>query len=290
MTFVRAIWPGIPARRRHPRVARRQEPRADRPKRESFGIHWSPDGYLRLVKDREAWEEEAENWVRFARTPGHDAYWYYRDSFFDKVMPAPGRLTLELGCGEGRVTRDLLSRGHRVVSVDGSMTLLRHAVESDPMRRYVRADAGRLPLRSGSVGVVVAYNALMDFDDLSAAVAEVRRVLVGGGMFCICITHPMQYTGGFDGEDLDAPYVLSAAYFGTRRFDETFVRDEISMRFRGWDRPMEDYLAPLFDAGFVLDAFSEPRPNTAEGRYARWHRFPMFLFLRAIKRSAGPLG
>jgi hypothetical protein len=25
----------------------------------------------------EGWEQEAENWVRWTRTPGHDAYWYY---------------------------------------------------------------------------------------------------------------------------------------------------------------------------------------------------------------------
>ena len=25
----------------------------------------------------DGWEQEAENWVRWARTPGHDAYWHY---------------------------------------------------------------------------------------------------------------------------------------------------------------------------------------------------------------------
>jgi SAM-dependent methyltransferase len=236
------------------------------------------------LKDREAWEEEADNWVRFARTPGHDAYWYYRDTFFDDILPAPGRLTLEVGCGEGRVTRDLVERGHRLVSVDGSMTLLNRATELDPAGRYVRGDAARLPLRSGCVDVAVAYNSLMDFDDLSGAVSEVGRVISEDGVFCICITHPMQYTGGFDGDDVDAPYVLSAPYFGQRRFDASFSRDGITMRFRGWDRPMEDYFRPLFEAGFAVTAFSEPRPSTDQDRYARWHRFPMFLFLRAVKQ------
>jgi SAM-dependent methyltransferase len=239
------------------------------------------------VKDRDAWEEEAANWVRFARTQGHDAYWYYRDSFFDEIVPPPGRLTLEVGCGEGRVTRDLVSRGHRVVSVDGSMTLLWHALQSDPVARYALADAGHLPLSSGSVEVAVAYNSLMDFDDLAKATAEVGRVVATDGVFCVCITHPMQYTGGFDGDDLEAPYVLSRSYFGVHRFDETFTRNDITMRFRGWDRPMEEYFAALFEAGFVVDAFSEPRPSTNEGRYARWHRIPMFMFLRAIKRDVG---
>ena len=41
------------------------------------------------------WEQDAENWVLWARKPGFDAYWYFRDNFFDAVLPAAGRLTLE---------------------------------------------------------------------------------------------------------------------------------------------------------------------------------------------------
>jgi SAM-dependent methyltransferase len=145
-----------------------------------------------------------------------------------------------------------------VVAVDGSITLLQHALEADPVRRYTLADARRLPLSSGSVEVAVAYNSLMDVDDLAGTMAEVGRVVTTDGVLCVCITHPMQYTGGFDGDDLEAPYVLSRPYFGVRRFDETFTRNDITMRFRGWDRPIEAYFAALLDAGFVVDAFSEP--------------------------------
>ena len=70
------------------------------------------------------WEPEAENWVRWARTPGHDAYWYYRDGFFDDFAPRPHGRTLEVGCGEGRVARDLAARGHRVTAIDTSHTLV----------------------------------------------------------------------------------------------------------------------------------------------------------------------
>ena len=40
-----------------------------------------------------SWEDQAENWLAWARTPGHDAYWAYRDAFFP-LLPAPGRRTL----------------------------------------------------------------------------------------------------------------------------------------------------------------------------------------------------
>ena len=89
-------------------------------------------------------EERAQGWLAWARTPGHDAYWRYRDAFF-ALVPAPGAATLEVGCGEGRVARDLVARGHRVTALDASPTLLRAAAEADPASRYVRARPRRCP-------------------------------------------------------------------------------------------------------------------------------------------------
>ena len=231
-----------------------------------------------------AWEAEAENWVRWARTADHDAYWYYRDAFFDLIVPHPGRATLEVGCGEGRVTRDLVERGHRVVAVDGSTTLLRYALGADTSGRYLLADASALPIGDGSVDMAVAYNSLMDFDDLPGAVGEVARVLEPGAVFCICVTHPILDAGDFEGDAGDAPYMLRGSYFGTRHFDETVVKHGVTMRFRGWSHGLEAYFSALSDAGFVVDALREPVPTTGSGDYARWHRYPMFLHLRAVKR------
>ena len=67
-------------------------------------------------------EERAQGWLAWAGTPGHDAYWTYRDAFF-ALVPEPGAATLEVGCGEGRVARDLVARGHRVTGLDASPTL-----------------------------------------------------------------------------------------------------------------------------------------------------------------------
>lgn len=47
----------------------------------------------------EDWERQAEHWIAWARTPGHDSYLLYRDAFFE-LVPEPGRATLEIGCGE----------------------------------------------------------------------------------------------------------------------------------------------------------------------------------------------
>ena len=85
------------------------------------------------------------------------------------VVPRPRRRAIEIGCGEGRVTRDLKERGHDVVGVDVAPTMVRLAREADPGGAYVQADAASLPFEPGSFDLAVAFNSLMDVDDMTAS-------------------------------------------------------------------------------------------------------------------------
>jgi 2-polyprenyl-3-methyl-5-hydroxy-6-metoxy-1,4-benzoquinol methylase len=92
-------------------------------------------------------EERAQGWLAWTRTPDHDAYWRYRDAFF-ALVPEPGAATLEVGCGEGRVVGDLVARGHRVTGLDASPTLVSAAARGCSSRRSAspptrRAGPGR---------------------------------------------------------------------------------------------------------------------------------------------------
>ncbi len=169
------------------------------------------------------------------------------------------------------------------MSVDGSATLLRHAREADPSGHYLLADASALPLAAESADLAVAYNSLMDFDDLCGAVDEVARVLEPGAAFCICITHPILDAGEFEGDAGDAPYALRSNYFGRRQFEETVVRHGLTMTFRGWSHSLESYFSALSSSGFVVDCLREPAPVIVTDSLQQWSRYPMFLHLRAIK-------
>ena len=229
------------------------------------------------------WESEAGNWLRWARTEGHDAYWYYRCSFLDDIVPAPGPRTIEIGCGEGRVARDLAARGHRVWAVDTSRTLLRAARDADSTGSYALADGAALPFADGCFDVAVAYNALQVVADMPASVGEAARVLVPGGSLCVCIVHPLSDMGRFLGDSPDAPFGLRHSYFGIERVEDTVERDGFTMTFRGWSYALEDYSRALEAADLRVVAIREPRPVGAPTRYERWQRVPMFLNLRATK-------
>jgi SAM-dependent methyltransferase len=227
-----------------------------------------------------SWESQARNWIAWARKPGHDAYWYYRDSFFDEIVPPAGRGTLDLGCGEGRLARDLSGRGHAVTALDSSPTLLAAAQEADPTGTYVLADAAALPFDDSEFDLVVAYNSLMDIDDMPVAVAESARVLEPGGRFCISVTHPFFDAGDWESRAPDARFVVADSYLGKRRFEGTFERDGLTITFHGWCYALGDYARALEDAGFVIERMREPT-NTLED--PRHDRMPLFLHLRALK-------
>ena len=233
------------------------------------------------------WEPEAENWVRWARAPGFDAYWFFQDGFFDSIVPSAGRRTLEIGCGEGRVARDLAARGHSVVAVDTATTLVRHANEEGRAGTYGVAAGAALPFASNTFDVIVAYNVLQVVLDMAGTVREAARVLVPGGVFCACVAHPVTDLGRFTEDGEGSPRLtVRDGYFETRRVEERVEVDGLAMTFRGWTYSIEHYSRALEDAGLRIEAIREPRPVRGPERYERWKRVPLFLNVRAVKPDA----
>ena len=65
--------------------------------------------------DRAHWARVARDWIAWARAPGHDAFWYYRAGLAALIGPGGGE-ALDVGCGEGRVSRLLGELGCRVTA------------------------------------------------------------------------------------------------------------------------------------------------------------------------------
>jgi SAM-dependent methyltransferase len=237
---------------------------------------------------RRAWEDNAEDWIRFARTPGHDVSFEPRilPSLLE-LLPPPGRLTIDLGCGEGRLTRVLRPIGHPVVAVDVSPTMIGAAAAEDPTGRYVVGDATRFPIRDGAADLVVAGMSWDDVDDVDAATVEIARVLQPGGRFCFAILHPLNSAGAFTESAADAPFVIEGSYLDERPYTYVSDRGGIRMTFHGIHRPLQSFTRSLEAAGLLIESLREsrvPEWQVAENpEKARWNRVPLFLFGRAIK-------
>lgn len=240
------------------------------------------------------WEEQAGAWAAWARSPGHDTYWrFHRDAFL-RLVPPPGRLTLDVGCGEGRLLRDLAERGHQVVGVDVAPTMVRLAHAADARLPVAVADAAALPIAGGAADLVVAFMSLHDIDSLGAAVHEIRRVLDDRGRICVAIVHPLNSAGEFAGTGADAPFVLHRGYLDEWAYCDEVERDGLRMTFHSRHRPLETYSRAFEDAGLVLEALREVTVDGASVAERpdreRWRRIPLFLHLRLRPAAATAMG
>ena len=236
----------------------------------------------------QAWEAVAGEWSAWARKPGHDSYWrFHKQPFFD-LLPAPGQLTVDIGCGEGRVARDLKAIGHNVIAVDASPTMVRLAKEADPSMRVLLADAARLPIDDGLADLAIAFMSLHDVDDMHAAVREAARVLGSRGILCMAIVHPINSAGHFESHEPEARFVIEESYLKSRRYQESIEREGLSMTFTSRHRPLQEYFEALERAGFLVEVLRELtvdlRSVADRADRARWLRMPLFLDLRAHKR------
>jgi SAM-dependent methyltransferase len=162
---------------------------------------------------RDAWDAQAEQWAIWARAPGHDSYWrFHRDRFLELLPAEINGPILDLGCGEGRLARELRSRGESVVGVDSSSAMIELAREADPDGDYRVADAAALPFEAGAFQLVVAFMSLQDIDDPERAIAEAGRVLRSGGSLCLAVTHPTSTAGRFESSGSEARFVIDGSY------------------------------------------------------------------------------
>jgi SAM-dependent methyltransferase len=223
------------------------------------------------------WESEAENWITWARKPGFDSYWrFHRDQLLP-FLPPPGRLTLDIGCGEGRVTRDLTSLGHRVIGVDPSPTMLASARDANPDGEYVEADAANLPFEDGVADLALAFMSLMDMGDMHGATAEIARVLEPGGVLIASVVHPLN-SATLPREEGDDRFRIRA-YRAPHPYSDSIDREGLQMTFRSFHYSLEGYWRAIRDAGFIVDDLRE----IYDDAHPLWREVPLFLRFHARK-------
>lgn len=97
----------------------------------------------------------------------------------------PGERVVDVGCGTGIYTVELVQRGAHVIGVDPSMEML--AITREKLRQagltghLVCGSAEALPFRSGKFDLALAVTSLCFVSSPDRAIEEMRRVLRPGG-------------------------------------------------------------------------------------------------------------
>src|SRR5579862_2914374 len=106
----------------------------------------------------------------------------------DLAGVAAGQLVLDVGCGSGLLTAELVSRlgSEGVTAVDPSAQFVSAVRERQPGVRVERAAAEQLPFEAGAFDAALAQLVVHFMDDPVAGLREMGRVTREGGVVAAC--------------------------------------------------------------------------------------------------------
>ena len=233
------------------------------------------------------WETHAEWWID-GFTAGADP------EYEEQILPLAARelvgaqRVLDVGCGDGQVSRLAAGLGAQVVGIDPTWNCVSVANQRGG-GVFARAAAAQLPFADATFDAVVACLVFEHIRDVDAAIAEVGRVLQPGGRFCFFLNHPLLQTpnsGWIDDQFLDPPeqYWRIGPYLIE---DETIEEVEKDVFIPFIHRPLSRYINTLSDNGLLLERMEEPAPPAGflakAQEYAAASTIPRLLYLRTRK-------
>jgi SAM-dependent methyltransferase len=233
------------------------------------------------------WETHAEWWID-GFTDGVDP------EYEEQILPLAARelagstRVLDVGCGDGQVSRLAARLGAEVIGIDPTWNCVRVAHQRGSAS-FARAGAAGLPFASNSFDAVVACLVFEHIRDVDDAIAEVARVLQPGGRFCFFLNHPLLQTpnsGWIDDQFLDPPeqYWRIGPYLVE---DETIEEVEKDVFIPFIHRPLSRYVNTLAANGLLLERMEEPSPPPGflakAEEYAAASTIPRLLYLRTRK-------
>jgi SAM-dependent methyltransferase len=210
---------------------------------------------------RDLWERHARWWIE-GFTDGADP------EYEEQILPiaaaelaGAGRV-LDIGCGDGQISRLLAAAGARVIGVDPTWNQISVARQRGGGPAYVRTTADQLPFPNASFDAAVACLVFEHIDAVDAAIGEVARVVRPGGRFSFFLNHPLLQTPGsgwIDDHMIDPPeqYWRIGPYLVET---ETIEQVELGVYIRFIHRPLSRYLNALTEHGLVLERMVEPAP------------------------------
>jgi SAM-dependent methyltransferase len=221
---------------------------------------WAPlGGSVTLVLGDSLWEQNA-SWWQQNFTDGVDP------EYREQVLPLVARhlngadRALDIGCGEGHVTRHIAQLGIPVVGIDPTPSQIRVAHRRGGSACYGRAQAESLPFLDASFDSVILCMALEHIDPFEPAIAEVARVLTPGGQFLLFLVHPFLQTPGsgwVDDAQRGEQYWRVGAYLR-----DHVALDEVApgIHFEFAHRPLGRYIHAMGQAGLLIHDLVEPSP------------------------------
>ncbi|MEO8580438.1 MAG: class I SAM-dependent methyltransferase [Gemmatimonadales bacterium] len=203
----------------------------------------------------DSWRKNASPWTAAVRESQiASRVLVTNQAIVDAVLSRAPRTVLDIGCGEGWLTRALAEQGVTTIGVDVVPALVEQARRAGAgdfrVASYEDIAAGELPV---TVDVAVANFSLIGKESVEGVVRRAPALLNAGGSFVIQTLHPVASCG-------DETYAD-----GWRKGSWAGFSEEFSDPAPWYFRTMESWVKLLTENGFDILETREPlRPDTGQ--------------------------
>ena len=245
------------------------------------------------AEGRELWNRKARFWDGLFGDSGNAFHRrLVEPSILQLLELRRGEEVLDIGCGNGVMSRRLAQGGASVTAFDFSEEMIRLArgrrtsAESEIDYRVIDAtdEAAMIQLGAGRFQAIICSMALMDIPLIDPLFRAASQLLRRDGRFVFATMHPAFNSNNpvfsHEKEDIDGDvrehYAVKLRYYlDLPPVKGSGAPGEPAPHYY-FHRPLEELLGAAFAAGFVLDGLREPAFTAAdavESRPLGWNRY-----------------
>lgn len=222
------------------------------------------------------------------------AYVTRKEIILGMASEVPGKV-LDIGCGPGVLTRNLVEKGHSVYSADLSAEMIRTARKaangSNGRSSFLVSDASHIPFSTGRMDMVLSIGLMCYMADHDTALSEIYRVLKPGSFAIIQINNirwPALYR-----KFTPAYHFLKTLIFGKRydaltfefNFCSTgqFLQKTAAAGFNVIEREYYDFRIPFIDILFPVFSAKMGKAMFRNRKNQMFRAFAHGVLIKAVK-------
>ncbi len=196
----------------------------------------------------ESWKVNAEKWITTIGNEEIESRKLVTNKVIvDSIIEYHPVSIIDIGCGEGWLTRELQKQGLSVFGIDGVEPLIKNAIdkggENYAVCSYKDLVGGKLAFNN-LFGTAVINFALIDKEETEELIHYLPSILQQNGLLFIQTLHP-----AFVGEEYKT---------GWKEGSWNGMKQNFTLPYKWYFRTIEDWVRLFSHAGFYVESLKEP--------------------------------